>query len=60
MELVEWQESFSGGHILMDTHHRIFFEMVKEFSGQTDKSGFDELKKRIDFLVEYTSMHHSA
>lgn len=60
MELVEWENAFSVGHVLMDTHHRIFFGMVKEFSEQSENCDFYAIRKRIDFLAEYTVMHLAA
>lgn len=60
MELVEWNDSFSVGNTLMDAHHRVFFEMIKEFSGLADTNDHDAIKERIDFLVEYAAMHLGA
>jgi len=60
MELVEWNDSFSVGNILMDMHHRIFFETIKEFSKFADKNNHDAIKRRIEFLIEYAAMHLGA
>ncbi|MFZ2300706.1 MAG: bacteriohemerythrin [Gallionella sp.] len=60
MELVEWNESFSVGNVLMDAHHRIFFEMIKEFSKHAGKNDRDAIKQRIEFLLEYAAMHLGA
>jgi hemerythrin-like metal-binding protein len=60
MEFIEWNDSFGVGNMLMDTHHRIFFDMVKEFADMADTSDFDAIKRRIDFLAEYTIMHLCA
>lgn len=60
MELVEWKDSFSVGDVLMDAHHRIFFETIKEFSELPDKNDHDATKKRIEFLLEYAAMHLGA
>jgi len=60
MELVEWNDSFSVGNVLMDAHHRIFFETIKEFSEFQDKNNHDAIKKRIEFLIEYAAMHLGA
>lgn len=60
MKLVEWNESFSVGNVLMDAHHRVFFEMIKEFSELPDKNNRDAIKKRIEFLLEYAAMHLGA
>jgi len=60
MKLVEWSDSFSVGDVLMDAHHRIFFEMIKEFGEHPDKSNHDAIKERIAFLIEYATMHLSA
>ena len=60
MEQFEWNDSFSVGNILMDAHHRIFFEMIKDFSALENKDDHDAIKKRIDFLVEYAAMHLGA
>jgi hemerythrin len=60
MEPLEWNESYSVGNVLMDAHHKIFIEMLKEFSALKDKRNPDELKKRIEFLIEYAAMHFGA
>lgn len=60
MELVEWNDTFSVGNVLMDAHHRIFFGMIKEFSGLADKNNHDAIQKRIEFLLEYAAMHLGA
>jgi len=60
MELVEWNDSFSVGNVLMDAHHRIFFQMIQEFSELPDKNHHEAIKKRIEFLIEYAAMHLGA
>ncbi len=60
MELIEWNDSFSVGNVLMDAHHRIFFQMIKEFSELPDKSNCEAIRKRIEFLLEYAAMHLGA
>lgn len=60
MELVEWNDSYSVGNVLMDAHHRVFFGMVKEFSESPERDDSDARMKHIAFLVEYTAMHLGA
>lgn len=60
MEFIEWNESYSVGNGLMDAHHRVFFEMIKEFRELANKDDLDVIKERIDFLVEYAAMHMVA
>ena len=60
MELVEWNDSFSVGNALMDAHHRVFFETIKEFSKHPDKNDRDAIGQRIEFLLEYAAMHLGA
>jgi hemerythrin-like metal-binding protein len=60
VELVEWNDSYSVGNVLMDAHHRVFFGMVKEFSESPAMDDPDAMMKRIAFLVEYTAMHLGA
>lgn len=60
MELVKWNDTFSVGSVLMDAHHRIFFETIEEFSEFPDKSDYDAIRKRIEFLIEYAAMHLGA
>ena len=60
MELVGWNDNFSVGNALMDAHHRVFFEMIKEFSEYEDKNDQDAVKQRIEFLLEYAAMHLGA
>lgn len=60
MESVEWNDSFSVGNVLMDTHHQIFFGMIKEFSKFPDKNNHEAINRRIEFLLEYAAMHLGA
>lgn len=60
MEFVEWSDVYSVGDALMDAHHRIFFEMVREFSKAPDKDMHGTIKQQIAFLAEYAGMHLAA
>jgi hemerythrin-like metal-binding protein len=60
MEFVDWSDAYSVGDVLMDAHHRIFFEMVKEFSRAPDKDMRGAMKQQIAFLAEYADMHLAA
>jgi hemerythrin len=60
MELLEWNDSYSVGNVLMDAHHRVFFEMLKEFQRLKDKNDRDAIQQRIEFLIEYAAMHFGA
>jgi hemerythrin len=60
MELLEWNDSYSVGHVLMDAHHRVFFEMIKEFQKLKDKNDRDAIRQRIEFMIEYAAMHFGA
>lgn len=60
MEPVDWNESLSVGNGLMDAHHRVFLEMIKEFRGLANKDDHDAIKERIAFLIEYAAMHLGA
>ena len=60
MEFVEWSEAYSVGDVLMDAHHRIFFQMVREFSKAPEQGSRDAMKQRIAFLAEYAAMHLAA
>jgi hemerythrin len=59
MKSFEWNESFSVGNELMDTHHRVFFDIVREFSDWSNENS-DTVNQRIKFLVEYCVMHLGA
>lgn|SRR5512135_2112522 len=60
MELLEWNDSYSVGNVLLDAHHRVFFEMLKEFQSLKNKNDRDALQQRIEFLIEYAAMHFGA
>ena len=60
MQLVEWNDSYSVGNALMDAHHRVFFDVVREFSALPDTDDGDAMMKRIVFLAEYAAMHLGA
>ena len=60
MELLEWNSSYSVGNALMDAHHRVFIEMLKEFQKFKGKNDRVAIQQRINFLVEYVAMHFAA
>lgn len=60
MEFIEWNDSYSVDNVLLDAHHRIFFRIVRKFGESADKDGYEAMKRRIAFLVEYVAMHLSA
>lgn len=60
MKFIKWDDSFSVGSEVLDWHHRVFFEMVKEFSEYPDKTDHEAIKQRIDFLADYIAMHLDA
>lgn len=43
----------------MDTHHRVFFDIVREFGDWSDMKP-DAIHERISFLVDYCVMHLGA
>lgn len=60
MEFVEWNDSYSVDNVLLDAQHRIFFQIVRKFAESADKGGYEAMKRRIAFLVEYVAMHLST
>ena len=60
MEFIEWNDSHSVGHVLMDAHHQVFFRIVRMFGESANLDDQDDVKKCIAFLVEYVSMHLGA
>ncbi|MBK9019022.1 MAG: hemerythrin family protein [Sulfuritalea sp.] len=60
MEIVEWSDAYSVGNVLMDAHHRVFFQMVKEFSEAPDQDMRATMQQQIAFLAEYVIMHLAA
>jgi len=60
MKVIEWKDEFSVGDPLMDTHHRLFLNMVHELD-EAVSSGKDVDKKAVlSFLIEYLDMHLRA
>jgi hemerythrin len=60
MKFVEWNDSYSVDNVLLDAHHQTFFLMVRQFGESTDMDGYEAVKKRVAFLVEYVAMHLNA
>jgi hemerythrin len=60
METIEWRESFSVGNVLMDAHHQVFLQMVKEFRETAGEADTNTAREQIEFLIEYTAMHLGA
>jgi len=58
VEFLEWSEDYLIGDIQIDTHHKLFFDMVKDISKaiENDADKF-EIKKIVDFLHQYVDMH---
>lgn len=61
MEFIAWRDTYNLGDILIDTHHRIFFEMVRDLTN-THHDGGQKLdaSEVLEFLIEYIAMHFSA
>ena len=58
MALFEWDNEYSVGSDLMDSHHKQLFSLINEMHTQM-KVGADEedIKKTINELIEYTIFH---
>lgn len=57
---IEWKESYNVGNTLIDTHHRVFFELVQEFSESHRVDDRTKLEECLEFLTEYLTMHLQA
>lgn len=60
IKFVEWQESYNVGNTLIDTHHRVFFGMLKELSESHHANDRTKLEECIEFLTDYLIMHLQA
>ena len=61
MTFVEWKDEYNVGDPLMDTHHRQFFNLVRELDHalKSGKEGVDR-KAVLKFLIKYLKMHLQA
>lgn len=61
MEFITWRDDYNLGDDLIDTHHKIFFEMVRDLVDMQENN-----KKNLDmldvtkFLTDYIAMHFTA
>ncbi len=61
MELIEWRDEYNLGDLLIDTHHRIFFEIVRNLANTKQDNGQrHETSEVLQFLFDYIAMHFSA
>jgi hemerythrin len=55
---IEWDEKYSIGYEHVDLQHRRLFELLSDLiTASMNHSDTDQLKKTIDFLVDYTVKH---
>ena len=61
VDFINWSDDYCVGNTLLDTHHKLFFEMIKEFS-QKIKSGKQDIdaSEVVQFLHDYIDMHFST
>lgn len=61
IEFIEWSDDYCIGNNLLDIHHKLFFEMVRDLSKKVDTEGSDiDPKEIVQFLQDYINMHFSA
>lgn len=61
MQTITWKEEYNLGDILIDTHHKIFFEMIKDLAAWHDNPEKDkEVVNVLRFLEGYIHMHFEA
>ena len=61
IDFIEWSDDYCIGNNLLDIHHKIFFEMVRDLSKhlEGDKPRVDATEI-VEFLHDYIEMHFSA
>jgi hemerythrin len=57
LKSIEWKDSYNVGNALIDTHHRLFFELLKELNESLHADDATKLEDCIEFLTEYITMH---
>lgn len=61
MEYIEWSDDYCIGNNLLDIHHKLFFEMIRDLSKKMDSNDTDiEAKEIVQFLQDYINMHFDA
>lgn len=55
---LQWSDDYLIGEIQIDTHHKLFFDMVKDISESIDAGHVDiEIVEIVDFFQRYVDMH---
>ncbi|RLA01364.1 MAG: hypothetical protein DRQ47_08170 [Gammaproteobacteria bacterium] len=58
VEFLKWSDDYLIGDIQIDTHHKLFFDMVKDISRFLENDSADvNLAAIVDFLHQYVEMH---
>ena len=61
MQLIEWKDDYLIGDMLIDAHHRTFFQMTNDIAQSIEKGTTSvSVEDLIDFLKDYVHMHFSA
>jgi len=61
IDFIKWSDDYCVGNTLLDTHHKLFFDMVKEFSHNVESNQEDiDASEIVQFLQDYIDMHFSA
>lgn len=61
IDFIKWSDDYCVGNTLLDTHHKLFFDMVKEFSHHVESNQEDiDASEIVQFLQDYIEMHFSA
>ena len=61
MDFIEWRDDYRLGDDLIDAHHRVFFDMVRDLSRQEQVGGLrPAVPAVVDFLADYIEMHFGA
>ena len=61
IDFIKWSDDYCVGHTLLDIHHKLFFEMIKEFSQKIESGKQDiDAAEIVQFLHDYIDMHFST
>lgn len=61
VDFVKWSDDYCVGNTLLDVHHKLFFDMVKEFSHKVHNNKQDiDASEIVQFLQDYIDMHFST
>jgi hemerythrin-like metal-binding protein len=62
INFIKWSDDYCVGNNLIDIHHKLFFEMVRDLSNKMGAGGQQDVSPSeiLQFIQDYIKMHFNA